>query len=249
MGWSSEQFYDNRLVAHELVASHLLRDLLPSSAGGISGGGARGANSQQQQSSSKETSEERKHGGNEVENEMNGIMAASSQQQEEQQPQTPWDDWADPRDPSSVWHAPVWVWDTAGCGLWDDSQGQASRRNLAAAASATGHDVSHSNPGEADLVVKHLEVLLSRLPEDQVAVITPYAGQVRLIRQRTAARWPGVEVGTVDGFQVRLRFDSVLPRCGWCLEIGAWTEWTPSSITKLLMLHALTIRFLENRIP
>ncbi len=62
--------------------------------------------------------------------------------------------------------------------------------------------LSKRNPKEADIVVKKVEQLFRAgvKPQD-IAVIAPYAAQVRLIRDQL--RIPSVEVDTVDGFQGR----------------------------------------------
>jgi ATP-dependent RNA/DNA helicase IGHMBP2 len=61
---------------------------------------------------------------------------------------------------------------------------------------------SRLNPQEADLAVKYVRQLLAAgLPPEDIAVITPYNGQARAIRERLEeAR---VEVDSVDGFQGR----------------------------------------------
>jgi DNA polymerase III delta prime subunit len=61
---------------------------------------------------------------------------------------------------------------------------------------------SRLNPQEARLVVKRIERLLALgvQPAD-IAVITPYAAQARLLRERIDAA--GLEIDTVDGFQGR----------------------------------------------
>jgi superfamily I DNA and/or RNA helicase len=69
----------------------------------------------------------------------------------------------------------------------------------------TGEDPSTKNPGHAERVSAELRRLLRRgvLPE-QVAVITPYEAQARLLRGLlTEERSEGLEIGTVDGFQGR----------------------------------------------
>ena len=62
--------------------------------------------------------------------------------------------------------------------------------------------LSKRNPQEAAIVVKKVEQLFEAgvLPKD-IAVIAPYAAQVRLLREEL--RIPAVEVDTVDGFQGR----------------------------------------------
>jgi predicted DNA helicase len=61
---------------------------------------------------------------------------------------------------------------------------------------------SRFNPGEAALVVREVRRLLAAgvRPED-VAVITPYAAQVRHLRGRLEV--PGLEIDSIDGFQGR----------------------------------------------
>lgn len=61
---------------------------------------------------------------------------------------------------------------------------------------------SKRNPDEARLVCKKVDDLLALgLSPARIAVITPYAAQVRLIRETLGQ--DGVEVATVDGFQGR----------------------------------------------
>ncbi len=61
---------------------------------------------------------------------------------------------------------------------------------------------SRDNPGEADVVVKHVQELLAAgVAASEIAVITPYAAQARLLR--TLIDNTALEVDTVDGFQGR----------------------------------------------
>ena len=61
---------------------------------------------------------------------------------------------------------------------------------------------SRLNADEAALVVRKVESLLaSGVSPGQIAVISPYAAQVRLLRELLAA--PGLEIDSVDGFQGR----------------------------------------------
>jgi ATP-dependent RNA/DNA helicase IGHMBP2 len=62
--------------------------------------------------------------------------------------------------------------------------------------------LSKRNPNEAHLVVKKVKTLLDAgLPKKDIAVIAPYAAQVRLLRDLFEGEGP--EVDTVDGFQGR----------------------------------------------
>jgi len=61
---------------------------------------------------------------------------------------------------------------------------------------------SRRNPAEAELVGKQIEGLLDAgLAPRDIAVIAPYAAQVRLMREQLAIE--GLEIDTVDGFQGR----------------------------------------------
>lgn len=68
-----------------------------------------------------------------------------------------------------------------------------------------GDDPSTQNAGHAELVVAEVLRLLERgLPAREVAIITPYDAQARLLREPLReARAQGLEIGTVDGFQGR----------------------------------------------
>ena len=61
---------------------------------------------------------------------------------------------------------------------------------------------SRENPGEAEYVARQVaELIAIGVTPNEIAVITPYAAQVRLLRNLIAD--PAVEVDTVDGFQGR----------------------------------------------
>ncbi|QDS92032.1 ATP-dependent RecD-like DNA helicase [Roseimaritima multifibrata] len=61
---------------------------------------------------------------------------------------------------------------------------------------------SKRNPGEATLIVELVRRLIDAgVTGDQIAVIAPYAAQVRLLRNQIDI--PDLEIGTVDGFQGR----------------------------------------------
>lgn len=61
---------------------------------------------------------------------------------------------------------------------------------------------SRLNPQEADVVCRKVRALLAAgVAPGDIAVIAPYAAQVRLLRERLAV--PGLEIDSVDGFQGR----------------------------------------------
>ena len=64
---------------------------------------------------------------------------------------------------------------------------------------------SKENPAEASWVSRILEQLLDggELEMSDIGIITPYAGQVRAIRDSIQERLGSVEVRTVDGYQGR----------------------------------------------
>ena len=65
---------------------------------------------------------------------------------------------------------------------------------------------SKSNPSEAALVRKHIEALVSAgVHVEDIAVVTPYNAQLSLLSHGLSLkeRFPGIELGSVDGFQGR----------------------------------------------
>ncbi|MFM7539108.1 MAG: AAA domain-containing protein [Planctomycetota bacterium] len=89
----------------------------------------------------------------------------------------------------SAWADPPFLFvDTAGTG-WEEQ-----------AVEAEGS--SRWNLGEADYVVHLARALLGEgVPEQSIGLITPYAAQARLLRERLGRQ--GVEIDSVDGFQGR----------------------------------------------
>ncbi|MEZ4461644.1 MAG: AAA domain-containing protein [bacterium] len=67
---------------------------------------------------------------------------------------------------------------------------------------SSDEDPSTSNPLQAQRTAAEVRRILSRgLPSEDLAVITPYEAQARLLRKLLDI--PGLEIGTVDGFQGR----------------------------------------------
>ncbi|KAJ6166564.1 hypothetical protein N7470_002011 [Penicillium chermesinum] len=63
---------------------------------------------------------------------------------------------------------------------------------------------SKSNEMEALVVARHVDNLVAAgVRPDSIAVITPYNGQLALLSQMLRERYPGLELGSVDGFQGR----------------------------------------------
>jgi len=76
--------------------------------------------------------------------------------------------------------------DTSGCDLFETVNGAGSRYNV----------------GEAEIVSKHVKNLIQigMKPQD-IAVITPYNGQVEILRNMLLEEFPKLEIRSVDGFQ------------------------------------------------
>jgi predicted DNA helicase len=83
--------------------------------------------------------------------------------------------------------SPLLLIDTAGAGYDEELEPEGESRR---------------NPSEAEMVVQQVEALVEAgLAARDIAVIAPYAAQVRLLRERLAL--DGLEIDTVDGFQGR----------------------------------------------
>jgi len=92
---------------------------------------------------------------------------------------------------------PVIFYDTQG-GNWAE---KAEEENLAKNRSMAE---SKSNEMEAALVVQHVRKLVDAgLDPQDIACITPYNAQLSILSQALKTRFPGIELGTVDGFQGR----------------------------------------------
>lgn len=63
---------------------------------------------------------------------------------------------------------------------------------------------SKSNEMEAMVVARHVDNLVDAgLQPESLAVITPYNGQLALLSRMLREKYPGIELGSVDGFQGR----------------------------------------------
>ncbi|KAJ2022262.1 hypothetical protein GGI06_001892 [Coemansia sp. S85] len=97
---------------------------------------------------------------------------------------------------------PIVYIDTSGQNLFESHEAaQSSSGGLPVPQTELG---SLTNKGEAELAKDQVVrlVALGVLPTD-IAVISPYAGQVRLLKLMLRDAYPGVEIGSVDGFQGR----------------------------------------------
>ena len=81
---------------------------------------------------------------------------------------------------------PLLLVDTAGCAFHEEVNGAGSRLNR----------------GEAEIVRQHVAKLIKLgLRPPQIAVITPYNGQVEILRNLLLPDYPNLEIRSVDGFQ------------------------------------------------
>ncbi|KAJ2757107.1 hypothetical protein H4S06_003208 [Coemansia sp. BCRC 34490] len=98
--------------------------------------------------------------------------------------------------------------DTAGSGMGEATEEEAQQQDGGGGGSARRMALldadSKLNRGEADLAAKHVDDLVaSGVEPHDIAVISPYNAQVRLLRSLIRDRHPAVEIGSVDGFQGR----------------------------------------------
>jgi superfamily I DNA and/or RNA helicase len=87
--------------------------------------------------------------------------------------------------PTPLTECPLEFVDTAGASYDEEPEGE-----------------SRCNPSEADVVVRGVQSLVDAgIAPSTIGVITPYAAQARLLRERLPLA--GLEIDTVDGFQGR----------------------------------------------
>ncbi|KAI9369873.1 P-loop containing nucleoside triphosphate hydrolase protein [Aspergillus egyptiacus] len=93
---------------------------------------------------------------------------------------------------------PVVFWDTQG----GDFPEKAEDEDVAKKESLLGE--SKSNEMEALVVARHVDRLVQAgVRPGDIAVITPYNGQLAVLSQMLREKYPGLELGSVDGFQGR----------------------------------------------
>ncbi|ORX99367.1 P-loop containing nucleoside triphosphate hydrolase protein [Basidiobolus meristosporus CBS 931.73] len=90
--------------------------------------------------------------------------------------------------------APLVFIDTAHAGM----------NELAEAGDSEKDGDSKYNEGEVTVVVEHVKSLIEAgLHEEDIAVITPYNAQVKMLTLALKEAYPELEIGSVDGFQGR----------------------------------------------
>jgi ATP-dependent RNA/DNA helicase IGHMBP2 len=86
----------------------------------------------------------------------------------------------------SIKDVPLLLIDTAGCAMYESENAAGSR----------------FNEGEAELVIEHVRKLINMgIQQDQIAVITPYNGQVEVLKLALLPEAPKLQIRSVDGFQ------------------------------------------------
>lgn len=95
---------------------------------------------------------------------------------------------------------PVVFWDTQGGDFpektEDDDTGTKGKSSLLAESKVNEH--------EAAIVRLHVGKLVAAgVKAEDIAIVTPYNGQLALLSQTVKERFPGIELGSIDGFQGR----------------------------------------------
>lgn len=92
---------------------------------------------------------------------------------------------------------PLVFWDTQGGDFPEKAEDEISKKG------ALLGD-SKSNEMEAMVVARHVDNLIDAgVRPEGIAVITPYNGQLALLSRMLREKYPGLELGSVDGFQGR----------------------------------------------
>lgn len=93
--------------------------------------------------------------------------------------------------------------------IWYDTQGGEFLEQTDDDSPALGKTIlepaaSKCNELEAAVVAQHVLLLVGAgVSPAHIGVISPYSAQVGILRRKLTARWPAIEVATVDGFQGR----------------------------------------------
>ena len=96
--------------------------------------------------------------------------------------------------------APLVFWDTQG----GDFPEKADDDDITNKSRASIMSDSKSNEMEAALVKHHVkQLIMAGVLAEDIAVVTPYNAQLGLLTHDLKERFPGIELGSVDGFQGR----------------------------------------------
>lgn len=96
---------------------------------------------------------------------------------------------------------PLVFWDTQGGDFPEKSEDPEGEKKTT---KSTLLGDSKSNEMEAALVKYHLRILVDAgVHADDIAVVTPYNAQLSILSQELKEQFPGIELGSVDGFQGR----------------------------------------------
>jgi DNA polymerase alpha-associated DNA helicase A len=96
---------------------------------------------------------------------------------------------------------PLIFWDTQGGDFPETTEDEAIGKKAGAGLSM---GESKSNSGEASIARMHVRNLIKAgVKAEDIAVITPYNAQLALVSRMLKVQYPGIELGSVDGFQGR----------------------------------------------
>ena len=96
---------------------------------------------------------------------------------------------------------PLIFWDTQGGDFPETTEDEAIGKKAGAGLSM---GESKSNSGEASIARMHVRNLIKAgVKAEDIAVITPYNAQLALVSRMLKDQYPGIELGSVDGFQGR----------------------------------------------
>lgn len=94
---------------------------------------------------------------------------------------------------------PLVFWDTQGGVFPEKAEDESSPKGKSSLLAE-----SKVNENEASLVRLHVSKLISAgVKAEDIAIVTPYNGQLALLAQTLKSEYPGLELGSVDGFQGR----------------------------------------------
>ena len=100
---------------------------------------------------------------------------------------------------------PLVFWDTQGGDYPEKTEDEGVGGGSSSSKARMLLGESRSNEGEAQVVQLHVAALVdgAGVKAEDIAVITPYNAQLALLSQMLKERYPGLELGSVDGFQGR----------------------------------------------